>query len=276
MIEDKINYYINRINNLRLDLDSENEYIFKYENILIKERKELSSRSFFSRLFLSSSPNHIKLISNILEEHNIKSLILEGKIKTTIDEFIKIGANSIIEDNSLNLYIQKYKLKTEEKEYLIQIKFKFSEIYESFKDTKRKLNRLEHSNGYGRNIEYKEIYNSFLNIIVKIITVKDIIAAYNIFEDYRDKINYSIQESLKNLEKIKSIDKLKELSDIYSVFGSVEINLGITLEVFNNICKNTENELLYIKEEEINLIKNNEIKFINNLIKNNNFDITKH
>lgn len=276
MIEDKINYYINRINNLRLDLDSENEYIFKYENILIKERKELSSRSFFSRLFLSSSPNHIKLISNILEEHNIKSLILEGKIKTTIDEFIKIGANSIIEDNSLNLYIQKYKLKTEEKEYLIQIKFKFSEIYESFKDTKRKLNRLEHSNGYGRNIEYKEIYNSFLNIIVKIITVKDIIAAYNIFEDYRDKINYSIQESLKNLEKIKSIDKLKELSNIYSVFGSVEINLGITLEVFNNICKNTENELLYIKEEEINLIKNNEIKFINNLIKNNNFDITKH
>lgn len=276
MIEDKINYYINRINNLRLDLDSENEYIFKYENILIKERKELSSRSFFSRLFLSSSPNHIKLISNILEEHNIKSLILEGKIKTTIDEFIKIGANSIIEDNSLNLYIQKYKLKTEEKEYLIQIKFKFSEIYESFKDTKRKLNRLEHSNGYGRNIDYKEIYNSFLNIIVKIITVKDIIAAYNIFEDYRDKINYSIQESLKNLEKIKSIDKLKELSNIYSVFGSVEINLGITLEVFNNICKNTENELLYIKEEEINLIKNNEIKFINNLIKNNNFDITKH
>lgn len=274
MIEDKINYYINRIKNLREELKLENEKIFDYENLLIKEKKEHLSKSFFSRIF--SKSNHIDIISGILIEHSSSSYNKEKQIKETIEELIKLGSNSSTVDELLILNMDKIKLKSEEKEYLIQIQSKVNDITVDLKKSYSQLKYLNKLNSYKSNSDYKVLYFSFVEIMTKISGIKDLITAYKIFDQYNEKINYSINISLKKLEKILNIDKYKELNNYIFEFEHVVLNLDIICEVFINNYNSIENELKEIKSEELKLIKNKEIIFINNLLVNRSFDITTY
>lgn len=274
MIEEKINYYISRINNLKKDLEFENEKIFEYENLLINEKKDYNQLSFLGKFF--SKNNHINLIEKLLEEHNQKSIKKEKEIKTTIDELIFTGSKNtefdkLEEDNKLII-----KNIEEEKLYLKTIYDTLSSLLNLFNENHSKLNKLSISVGYDGIDEYKRIFNSFLKILSKIKSLKLLISSYKIFDNYIEKIDFSMSEILKSFSILGEIDKVKDLKGKGASFEPVKINLDILLNLFHNIYNEIERNLLDLENKKDNLIKNNEILFINELLSKHNFDITNH
>jgi hypothetical protein len=263
MLNEKISYYIAKINSLKQEISFESEKIFQYENMLLSEKQKQESQNFFTKLFIENKC--IISIDDILKVHHSRVENLSSSLEAEIDQFIKSGIQE--------LNINEEELSNEEEVNLLYKNINYIEtVSNMISECQNNYNkamdilliplRREYSI---TNAQCKAAVDFLKFIIIKTKSCNDVISQYKLFEEDAEGIVHSINSVVAFYTILNSLDKYKDVQSHIHLFKSIEVNLKF-LETTFNILKNVnKNKIEKIKEISKNNLINHKITFVNKL-----------
>lgn len=274
MLEEKITYYIAKINNIQKSIEIENDKIFQYENMLLEEKKKQEDRGFFTRLFIRNK--FISSIEKILKEHHKESENLDYLLKIEIQEFINIGIAEIENnkkenstDNVDNDLIKKVS-------YISNFIGIISECQYKYDIASERLKKIVQNSSYTTIEEYKYVFDLFKTVILKIASCYEVINKYNLFPNEIDKINHSVSAILLCDNSLRNINKYQEIKGLRLEFEDMNINLKFLNTTFNLLEEEYKLKVENISEDKDKTLNNYKILFLNKLRNEYNLDLSKY
>lgn len=274
MLEDKITYYIAKINNIQKSIEIENDKIFQYENMLLEEKKKQEDRGFFTRLFIRNK--FISSIEKILKEHHKESENLDYLLKIEIQNFINIGVNEIENNKKENSNNNVDNDLIKKVNYISNFISIIGECQIKYDTATDRLKRLVQNSSYTSIEEYKSVYDLLKSVILKIETCYNLINEYKLFSNDIEKITHSVKAILLCDKALQSISKYKEIKDLRLEFENMNINLKFLKTTFHLLQEEYNEKLEKLSETKDTNLNDYKILFINKLRNEHNLDLSKY
>lgn len=274
MLEEKITYYISKINNIQKAIELENEKIFQYENMLLEEKRKQEDRGFFTRLFIKNK--FISSIEKILKEHHKESDNLDYLLKTEIQDFINIGVNEIENNKKENSNDNLHECLIKEMQYISNFITIINECESNYYAAMDNLKKIIYSSGYSTNERCKYVCDLLKSNILKIKSCSELIIEYKLFSKDIESIKHSMNSILSCESELDKVTKYKDIKTLNLSFKDMEINLKFLKTTFSILDEKAKNKLNEFEEKTDNHLSDYKILFLNKLRNEHNLDLSKY